>query len=786
MTLASNTNVESAAAWEARLREAARSGERIDLAPDLTSDPNNQTPAPAEVWGTDRQIPASALRVVLSDPDIRVDPRGLWINGAQITSGPVDLANVQFNHPFGLTNCRVEGDIDLTGSALKHLALTGSHISSLHLCGTRIDGSLLANEDFTAAGEIRAIGARIGGQAVFVGATLRNPGGTALDLDKATVDTGVFLGEGFSAEGEVRALGAHIGGELALNGAALTNPNGTALNLDGVTIDGGLFAALLTAEGEVRAVDAQIRTIQLSGATLTNPNGTALNLDGVTIDGGLFARVAFTAEAEVRFTAKGEVRALNARIGLLELDGARLTNPGGVALGLDRANVESSVLARSGFTAIGEIRAVGAHVGGQISLTGAALTNPRSNALHLDRATIDGGIFAPLLTAEGAVRAIGAHISTIEFNGATLTNPHGHALNLDRTTIDGGIFAREGFTAEGAVRAVNAHISTIEFNGATLTNPHGHALSLDRTSIDGALFAREGFTAEGEVCAVNAHISILDLNGATLTNPHGHALHLDGATIATLRLARTQVDGTINLSRATITDFRTPETSIPGAPLIATGWQITDIHGLIRTDRRAAQRWLDTAPPTVEFTAQPWYALAGVYDRNGQPADARQLRFAAANKVTRHAPWYSKPLRWLYLLVAGHGYYPLLATVWLLAALSLGTALVASHRMDFVPTDPSAAHASAQIHAQSTGEPIASPITADVPCTRYPTYPCFEPLTYTLTNVIPASSLNPRPDWRAESEASLLITFGLPILRILSWIFTAILLAGVTGLLRKA
>lgn len=53
------------------------------------------------------------------------------------------------------------------------------------------------------------------------------------------------------------------------------------------------------------------------------------------------------------------------------------------------------------------------------------------------------------------------------------------------------------------------------------------------------------------------------------------------------------------------------------------GYLVHDIHGLLRTDRKAAKDWLDNS--TV-FTSQPWEELARVYDRNGQPADARCLR----------------------------------------------------------------------------------------------------------------------------------------------------------------
>ncbi|KLN73028.1 hypothetical protein ABM90_04135 [Rhodococcus erythropolis] len=76
-------------------------------------------------------------------------------------------------------------------------------------------------------------------------------------------------------------------------------------------------------------------------------------------------------------------------------------------------------------------------------------------------------------------------------------------------------------------------------------------------------------------------------------------------------------------------------------------------------------------------------------------------------------------------------------------------------------------------------------ITANDDSANYPDYPCFNPVNFALTKVIPASNSNLRPDWTTSSQASVLVTWGFPVLRISSWIFTAILVAGVTGLLRK-
>jgi hypothetical protein len=299
------------------------------------------------------------------------------------------------------------------------------------------------------------------------------------------------------------------------------------------------------------------------------------------------------------------------------------------------------------------------------------------------------------------------------------------------------------------------------------------------------MFASDGFVAIGQVRAPGANIGNLTTDGAELSNPDKVALSLESSVITTLLLTPARVDGTIKLTRATITDLRTPSDGPPSGRLVATGWQITDVHGLIRTDRLTATRWLKSTPPAHGFTAQPWHVLAAVYDRNGQPTDARRLRFTAANQTTKHGPWSAKPLRWIYLLVAGHGYYPIAAAFWLAGALLLGIFIANVNTEHFIPTDRAAANKTAAAYASGSRTSAPQPITAADSCDRYPDYPCFNPINYALAGVVPPATGVTKADWTISSDAPATLSFSIPALRTFAWIFTAILLAGVTGLLRK-
>jgi hypothetical protein len=170
-----------------------------------------------------------------------------------------------------------------------------------------------------------------------------------------------------------------------------------------------------------------------------------------------------------------------------------------------------------------------------------------------------------------------------------------------------------------------------------------------------------------------------------------------------------------------------------GSELSASGWHLGDVRGGIRNDKQAAAAWLsrDTA---AEFAPQPWHELANVYERNGQPADARWLRRKAAQGVTRVSPWWSKPIRWIYGALTGHGYNPLLAAAWLLLAIVASGIIVAANAAVFTPT-------AANKVAWKTPPPVeqpAPPITGATPCDELQDRStCLRPFFYGFDNALP-------------------------------------------------
>ncbi len=694
-----------------------------------------------------------------------------------------------FPLPLHLIKCSLEAELNTAWAKLLELNLQGTHLRD---------------------GAIRAVGATIQGRLVLDGAKLRSPDGDALVLDGAEITGDVFAGGGFEAHGQIRALGATIKGQLVLNGAKLnksSKPDGYALVLDRAEITGDVFAGDgFEADGAIRALGAAIKgQLNFTGAKLHNPDGDALVLDGAEITGDVFARAGFEADAQIHaFEADGAIWAAGATIqGRLVLDGAKLHNPDGHALVLEGADITGSVYAQNGFEAHGAIWALGATIKGQLNFTGAKLHNPDGDALVLDGAEITSDVFAGGgFEAHGQIRAPGASFkSQLVLNGAKLnksSKPDGYALVLDGAEITGGVFAGGGFEAHGAIRAPGATIKgQLDLTGAKLRNPDGDALVLDRAEIAGDVFAGGGFEADGAIRALGATIKgQLNLRGAKLHNPKGYALSLEGARLSHFILTPRKVEGSIVLSRAVIDDLRTQHQP---PPVVATGWVVSDLHGPLRDDWAAARSWLDAEWPSTEqpnprrrgqkapTSVQPWYALADVYERNGDPASARRLRFSAANKVTAQSRLPTKIVRGIYCGLVGNGYYPLLAIPWLIVIVAIGCAIVAINREDVVPVRAQEAKTAVESHATKTGATANQwlPVTAETPCEAHPNYPCMNSFAFAVNSILPPAGAASGSDWVVVPDATVVLTVGLPMLKLASWALAALLLAGVTGLLRK-
>jgi hypothetical protein len=426
---------------ELKLLRAAPKGEVAWCGPSPNDDDPANDPAKADEWGREREIRADLIRWLCVDSDAAsaIDPRGIQIHAGRI-AGALDLSYVSVPFPLRLRRCRLTDNVNLISTVIPALNLAGSRVQSIAADGANVKGGAFLRHGFSARGEVRLLGARIGGNLDCSAATFENAAKHGLVADGVSVRGDVFLNDGFSAEGEVRLPGARISGDLSCRGGLFKNPGKSALNADRADVKGNVFLSdRFTAEGGVRIVGAQIGgALDCHGGTFKNPDKDALSMDGADVKGAVFLNHGLSAE--------GEVRLVHVRVGgSLECDSGAFKNPGRDALSADGANVEGDVFLRGGFSAEGEVRLPGVQIGGDLDCTGGAFKNPGRGALSLHNAKVDGATCLCLgLCAEGSVGLPGARFGgDLEFNGGRFSE-----VVAENAAIRGTLFWRDVQAAE--------------------------------------------------------------------------------------------------------------------------------------------------------------------------------------------------------------------------------------------------------------------------------------------------------------------------------------------------
>jgi hypothetical protein len=337
---------------ESRLVECAAAGNELDCAPTgATIAEFDQI----DDW-EERKIRAEVLVALCTGemPDWSVHSRrGLRLRGAYI-AGRVDLSRAQMTQcPLDFHLCRFEEGVDLYQAATTDLGFTSCALPSLH--GNELSSGASLRLTTTHLREISLLRAEFRGLVGLFGVYLSNPKSMALNAERMSA-SGVFLAD-THVEGEVRLLGANIGGQLNCSGGTkLINPKSRALSADQMSTS-SVSLSDTHVEGEVRLLGANISG-QLTcneGTELINPGGYALNAYGTS------ASSVSLSDAHV----EGEARFVGANIGgqLNCSGGTELINPGGHALNADSCQVGGSLFFSLGETSVGSVNLAYAQIG---------------------------------------------------------------------------------------------------------------------------------------------------------------------------------------------------------------------------------------------------------------------------------------------------------------------------------------------------------------------------------------------------------------------------------------
>jgi hypothetical protein len=245
----------------------------------------------------DKATPENSIRPELirflalgGDEGVAIHERGIALSGAFIT-GPLDLQGTELQHFLRLTDCHIDGPIDLTNAEAMQIDLTNSRVAGISATGAKIAGNVVLKRGFLATGEVLFSGSVIGGDFDCGGGTIESPETRALSLSRCKIGGSVFLNRDFTAKGEIRIRLAEIGGNLDCNGGnfGLTSDRGACLRCDGARITGGVFLGIgFSAYGEVRFPVTEIGgDFICAGGQFHNPQGDALILIGSQIRGRL-------------------------------------------------------------------------------------------------------------------------------------------------------------------------------------------------------------------------------------------------------------------------------------------------------------------------------------------------------------------------------------------------------------------------------------------------------------------------------------------------------------------
>jgi len=241
---------------EQTLLRAVVEGRMADLSPGAEEPPEPETAT------EEQKVRARLLRWLLTDRETHAlfEMSQVSLTGALIED-ELDLEYANVPVVILLRKCRITEPIVLREARTRTVSLDGCHTAGIRADRVHIQGVCFLRQGFVAAGEVRLLGARIGGDLDCSRGTFRNSGGKALSMDGAVVDGAVVFTKKFTSEGEVRLVGAKIGWSLGCEGSKFSNEGGDALNAQGAHVEGAFFLRRVEIEGTVDLTSMSGRTL---------------------------------------------------------------------------------------------------------------------------------------------------------------------------------------------------------------------------------------------------------------------------------------------------------------------------------------------------------------------------------------------------------------------------------------------------------------------------------------------------------------------------------------------
>lgn len=465
--------------------------------------------------GARRLVAAGLLRRLCHQLKDQVDPRGIRLRNAMV-SGELDLAGLEIPFPLRFEACEFDMPLVAEGAQLNDLAVTGSVLPGLlangvrirrdlDLSRSRINGSYETTASDSHLAAVWLCESEIGGRFLCSGTVIRADGERAVQADHMRTGGAVRFLRQFTAHGEIRLLGAQLGGSLDLMEAHIYAPEGIALDLTDAVVGGSLFLITTIIRGRVDMSSARVSAqFMMRGAALEAPTATPSKTGYSRFrDSGTAVsapRLAVGAEITLdSCTVNGGIDLSMGTLSSLLIDfGCTLRAPGKTAVDLTNAEILSTVVIGEDVPVEGTLRLAGAVIHGNLSLRRARLSAPASGILIAAQgARIDGEVELRELEADGGELAFRAAVigSGVEASGARLQNPDGYTLSLVQANVKGSVRLTYEFESTGKVVLNRATVDgrllcsrgSFSCPGPSEHNRRGHAIEVISANISAGM-----------------------------------------------------------------------------------------------------------------------------------------------------------------------------------------------------------------------------------------------------------------------------------------------------------
>jgi hypothetical protein len=628
---------------------------------------------------------------------------------------------------------------------------------------------------FIAAGEVRLIGVRVGGDLICDGGLFQAgaegaaiPANQSLGCRGIVVGGSVCLGVAVAADQECQFLaagtvvldGARIEGNVTCDGGRFEG-SPESLRAEGTVIGGGLSLGVaegtsqsahrFTAAGVVSLVDARVGgDFDCAGGEFgRDPKSKSLRADGVQVAGAAYLGVTETAGQAHAFAAAGAVSLVQAVVkGDLDCDGGRFGGlPNSTSFSAFRLQVSGNVYMGATdidrrayvFNAAGRVAFSGARVGGDWDCRGGQFLGNDDSSLLGDRAEVVGTIRLGVMKAgDGACTFIAAR-----------------GVSLIQAKIGGELDCRGGdFRGEKSLRADGVQVA--------------RSMRLGVTELEGDK-AKYRFTAAGNVRLVGANV------GRDLVCDGGEFMGASSLVADDLQVAGTMDLRTagrpnrISLRHARTRHLLDATSSWPLRDGLDVEWFTYD--GFTESAPRAAKDRLNWLGLQKGVQPQPYQQLAKVFSDSGDEASASKVGVVREwRRFRRGSLGLSGGAANLLLGgTIGYGYRPG-RSIYILTALYLLGALWIYPRASNVMI--------------ATKPPLSTPsLRASDACPS--DYSCYSPWAYSFDALIPVVHLGQTDAWQPSGPRGNGVRRYGNIVTVLGWAFATMAVAGFTGLVRK-